>query len=166
MEYRENIDRAHAKKKQNKKWVQRLKKNPPKDLDHQFQEAHNRAFETIDCLKCANCCKTTSPGMKERDVERMARHLQIKPSEVIERYMKMDSDGEYVFRWAPCPFLGEDNYCSIYESRPQACRGFPHTDRKNVYQLLDLSLRNTLVCPAVSKIFEELRDQAGTAPRK
>ncbi len=32
---------------------------------------------------------------------------------------------------SPCPFLGDDNYCSVYEARPKACREYPHTDRKN-----------------------------------
>ncbi|WP_332911960.1 YkgJ family cysteine cluster protein [Algoriphagus boritolerans] len=53
----------------------------------------------------------------------------------------------------PCPFLGADNKCLVYEDRPKACREYPHTNRKNMLGILDLSLKNTLVCPAVSKIF-------------
>ncbi len=96
--------------------------------------------------------------MHDKDVERLARNLRMKPVEVIEKYMEMDTDGEYVFRSAPCPFLGADNYCSVYESRPLACREYPHTNRKRFYQVLDLSVQNTAVCPAVVRIFEKLRD--------
>ncbi|MFZ9981444.1 MAG: YkgJ family cysteine cluster protein [Cyclobacteriaceae bacterium] len=59
---------------------------------------------------------------------------------------------------SPCPFLGDDNYCSVYEVRPKACREYPHTDRRKVSQILDLTFRNTLVCPAVLNILDRVRD--------
>ena len=143
--------------KQNKKLATKLKSSKPKTLDDEVHSLHEEVFQEIDCLKCGNCCKTTSPGMHDKDVERLAKHLRIKPGEVIDRYMEMDSDGEYVFRSAPCPFLGEDNYCSVYSSRPTACREYPHTNRKRFYQVLDLSVKNTAICPAVVQIFEKLQ---------
>lgn len=45
-------------------------------------------------------------------------------------YLRVDEDNDKVFKSMPCPFLGEDNLCSIYDIRPKACREFPHTDRK------------------------------------
>lgn len=153
------LDQAKAAARDNKALVAALKRRRPADLDAVTEELHHAAFEKIDCLQCANCCKTTSPGMKERDVERIAKHLKKRPAEVIEQYMTLDSDGEYIFRSAPCPFLGADNYCSIYESRPAACREYPHTNRRRFHQILDLSLRNTLVCPAVANVFEGLRQK-------
>lgn len=152
-----HMDSGQNSLKQNRKLAARLKASKPKNLDTVVHEFHDEVFEEIDCLKCANCCKTTSPGMHDKDVERLAKHLRIKPREIIEKYMEMDSDGEYVFRSAPCPFLGADNYCSVYESRPLACREYPHTNRKRFYQVLDLSVKNTAVCPAVVRIFEKLQ---------
>ncbi|MEZ5067203.1 MAG: YkgJ family cysteine cluster protein [Bacteroidia bacterium] len=38
-----------------------------------------------------------------------------------------------VLKKSPCPFLLDDNHCSIYSIRPQACREYPHTIRKNIY---------------------------------
>lgn len=151
------MDSGQNQLKQNRKLAAKLKSLKPKNLDAKVHELHDEAFEEIDCLQCANCCKTTSPGMHDKDVERLAKHLRIKPSEVIEKYMEMDADGEYVFRSAPCPFLGADNYCSVYTSRPLACREYPHTNRKRFYQVLDLSVKNTAVCPAVVRIFEKLQ---------
>lgn len=156
--YRDILEQGKNQRKANKKLVQKLNKKRPKNLDKLVHSAHDEAFEEIDCLKCANCCKTTSPGMHNRDVERLAKHLKLKPSEVVEKYMELDSDGEYVFKSAPCPFLGEDNYCSVYESRPLACREYPHTNRKRFYQVLNLSLKNTEVCPAVVRVFERLQE--------
>jgi Fe-S-cluster containining protein len=75
----------------------------------------------------------------------------------IEEFLQLDDEGDYVFRVAPCPFINGDNYCSIYESRPRACREYPHTDRKRFYQILELTARNTTVCPAVFNIVEKLK---------
>lgn len=155
--YSNILEQGKSQKKSNKKLAQKLKKKRPKDLDKVVHSAHDDAFEEIDCLKCANCCKTTSPGMHDKDVERLAKHLNLKPSEVVELYMVLDKDGEYVFKSAPCPFLGIDNYCSVYESRPLACREYPHTNRKRFYQVLDLSVKNTEVCPAVVRVFEAIK---------
>jgi Fe-S-cluster containining protein len=113
-------------------------------------------FEHTDCLKCANCCKTTSPIFYQTDIERVAKALQIKPGVFIQQYLFMDEEGDFVLKQAPCPFLDQNNYCQIYESRPKACKEYPHTDRKKMQQILDLTFQNTLVCPAVLAIVERV----------
>ena len=75
---------------------------------------------------------------------------------MITTYLRMDEEGDYVLQKSPCAFLGTDNYCSIYDIRPLACREYPHTDRKNIHQILDLTLKNTEVCPAVADIVVKL----------
>ncbi|MDP2388642.1 MAG: YkgJ family cysteine cluster protein [Bacteroidota bacterium] len=144
-------------KDQNKQFLSRLKKANPRKLDSDFHEAHSNAFDRIDCLTCANCCKTTSPIFKQKDIENVAKHIRISPSQFIDKYLHLDKDNDYVLNSAPCPFLDGDNYCLIYESRPTACRGYPHTNRKKMFQLLDLTYKNTLVCPAVLDIVEQLK---------
>lgn len=135
---------------------QKLKRNTPRDLDNTIHQLHDAAFETIDCLTCANCCKTTSPIFYQKDIERLAKHFKIRPAQFIEKYLHIDEDKDYVLNVSPCPFLGTDNYCSVYQSRPTACREYPHTNRKRMYQLLDLTAKNALVCPAVFSIFKKL----------
>ena len=81
----------------------------------------------------------------------------MKPSYFIEQYLHVDEDKDFVLNTAPCAFLGEDNYCTVYEHRPTACREYPHTDRKRFYQVLDITLRNTAVCPAAFEIVEKLK---------
>jgi len=151
-----NLAKNHLK--ENKILVKKLKKSKPKNLDNIVHQLHNNVFDEIDCLTCANCCKTTSPAIYERDIDRLAKHLKIKPSKLISQYLKIDEDNDYVFQSAPCPFLRADNYCSVYESRPLACKEYPHTNRKRFYQVLDISLKNTAICPAVASIFEQLKD--------
>lgn len=145
--------------KQNKLFYNKLKLRKPKNLDELFQQAHVNAFNEIDCLACANCCKTTSPIFYPTDIDRASRALRIKPGDFIEKYLRIDEDKDYVLKVSPCPFLAPDNYCTIYEDRPKACREYPHTDRKRIIQLLDLTYRNTLVCPAVLQITEEVKNK-------
>lgn len=148
-------------KKENRQFFDKLKLKKPKDLDDYFHSAHEDVFSEFDCLDCANCCKTTSPIFYQKDIERAAKRLRLKPGEFIERYLKIDEDKDYVLQTAPCPFLGPDNYCSIYEDRPNACREYPHTDRKKMVQVLDLTYKNTLVCPAVLRITERVKKEMG-----
>ncbi|WP_296702934.1 YkgJ family cysteine cluster protein [Algoriphagus sp.] len=140
----------------NKKLKERLRKVKSKELDKKFEEYHNAVFEEIDCLECANCCKTTSPIFIQTDIDRLAKVFRMKSSQFIEEYLFRDEDGDFVLKSSPCPFLNEDNKCLVYDSRPKACREYPHTNRKNMQGILNLSLKNTLVCPAVFKIFLEI----------
>jgi hypothetical protein len=110
--------------------LKQLKKKPPANLDAQFSEANDAVFSEFDCLTCANCCKTTSPMLFEKDIERLSKHLKMKPGAFIEQYLFLDTDGIYAFRQTPCPFLGGDNYCSVYEHRPKACA---HQHAQNAY---------------------------------
>jgi Fe-S-cluster containining protein len=153
------LEVAEKHKKENQLLVKKLKKSKPKNLDDNAHEAHDAAFENIDCLQCANCCKTTSPIFYDRDIDRLAKHLKMKPSAFVAQYLHLDEVGDYVLNTAPCPFLDYENYCMVYESRPAACREYPHTNRKRFYQILDLSLKNTEICPAVADVFEALREK-------
>lgn len=151
--------RAKDKRKSNKKLLVRLKKIKPRELDDLVHELHEEVFDYIDCLKCGNCCSTISPIIINKDIERVSRKLKIKPAAFVDAYLEVDEDDDYVFRQAPCPFLGEDLYCVVYSDRPKACAEYPHTDRVKFYQALDLSLKNTETCPAVFEIFEKLKER-------
>jgi Fe-S-cluster containining protein len=148
---------ATGKAAENKRFLSRLKKADSRDLDRQFHQAHDEAFEEIDCLACANCCKTTSPIFYQADIERVAGALSMKPGAFVEKYLRVDEDKDHVLKSSPCPFLDSDNHCKVYDSRPKACREYPHTDRKKMVQVLDLAYKNTMVCPAVLRIVEKLK---------
>jgi Fe-S-cluster containining protein len=142
---------------ENKKFLQRLKSKDPRKVDDAFHTTHEEVFESVDCLMCANCCKTTSPIFYPNDIDRIAKSLKVKPGDFIEKYLRIDEDNDYVLQSSPCPFLDGDNYCRIYDVRPKACREYPHTDRKKMVQITDLTYKNTLVCPAVLEIVERLK---------
>ena len=140
-----------------KKYFDKLKKKTPKNLDYVMQDLHEAEFKKTDCLKCANCCKTTGPLFTLADIERISKFLRQKPQKFIEQYLQIDEDKDYVLQSVPCNFLDTDNTCFIYEVRPKACREFPHTDRKKFQQITDLTLKNLVICPAAFNIVEEMK---------
>ncbi len=152
----EYYQKAKQRQAEHKKFLNKIKQKPPKRFDEQMLEIHEEVFDRIDCLSCANCCKTTGPLFTQKDIERLAGLFRMKPSEFITKYLKIDEDNDYVLQSVPCPFLGTDNYCSVYEHRPKACREYPHTDRKKFYQINHLTLKNTLICPAAYEVVEEM----------
>lgn len=155
--YEKLLESAKKRRVENKKLSQRLIKNKAKKLDELFYEAHTHAFQHVDCLKCANCCKTTSPIFRTVDIERIAKYLRVSVRDFISSYLRLDEDNDYVLQSSPCVFLDSDNTCRIYEHRPKACREYPHTDRKRIVNIMHLNLKNAEICPAVAMVFETLQ---------
>ena len=143
----------------NLKFFKGISKKKQRNLDKQVHQLHDEVFEEIDCLECAACCKSLGPRITDKDIQRLAKHLRQKEVDFMEQYLRLDEDGDYVFKQMPCPFLMDDNYCSVYEYRPKACREYPHTDRVNFYQIHKLSIKNSETCPAVYEILERLREE-------
>lgn len=139
--------------KQYKQFLQRADKNK---VLKQLPGLHEEAFSKIDCLQCANCCKNYSPRFKTPDIKRISRHLKMRESEFIDAYLKVDEDGDYVTKTNPCPFLGADNYCSIYEQRPSDCHRFPYTDEDVLIKRQQLTLKNSTFCPITYYVLEKL----------
>jgi Fe-S-cluster containining protein len=149
-------DAANLRKKQNRALLNQVSRKPPAQLDNIMQELHEDTFAELDCLTCANCCRTTSPIFQSKDIDRLAKRLRVRPVQLIENYLRIDDDGDYVLKSSPCPFLQSDNRCEVYDDRPTACRTYPHTDRKKFHQLIELTYKNTFICPAVQKMMVKL----------
>ena len=144
---------------QTKKFFQKLKKRPPKKLDEVTLEIHEEVFATTKCMDCANCCKTSGPFFERKDIGRIAKYLRMKPAQFEANYLRVDEDNDWVLQIVPCPFLAEDNACSIYDVRPKACREFPHTDRPKIHQIASLTQKNIAVCPAAFSIVEKMKER-------
>ncbi|HNE50528.1 MAG: YkgJ family cysteine cluster protein [Chitinophagales bacterium] len=149
---------ALQNKKKYTRLTQQLKKLKPYDVDELFHTQHDFVFSEIDCLQCANCCKTTPALVSNDDINRIANHLRISPKDVVAKYVTKDSDGDTVLNKTPCSFLNADNTCSIYEVRPFACKDYPHTHRKKMQTILNLTVKNAEICPAVARILNQLSD--------
>lgn len=149
---------AKERKAEYKKFLKKANKN---QVLQQLPQLHEEAFSKVDCLDCANCCKNYSPRFKMPDIKRIAKHLRMKESQFIDTYLYLDEDGDYVVQSHPCPFLGEDNKCSIYEYRPRDCARYPYTDEDVLIKQPNLTITNAGICPAMYYVMERLLSQAG-----
>lgn len=145
--------KSAAHQKEYKRFLQRAHKNK---VLKQLPELHDEAFQRVDCLQCANCCKNYSPRFKTPDIKRISKHLGMKEGAFIEQYLNLDNEGDYVVKSKPCPFLGADNYCSIYEVRPSDCERFPYTDEDVILKRPHLTLKNSTFCPITYFVLEKL----------
>lgn len=154
MKYDPNQIKNDAEKLQPsaKQLFKKIRKSSKSNFENLFYKYHESVFNRLDCLECANCCKNLGPLITYNDIEKMASFLKTRPSLLVEKYFIKDEDGDIVFKSMPCPFLLSDNYCSIYEARPKACREYPHTNHKKTIQILDITLKNMETCPAVLEI--------------
>ena len=139
-----------------KQYKQFLKRAEPRKVIKQLPALHDEAFSKINCLDCAACCKNYSPRFKTPDIKRISKHLKMKESVFIETYLKLDEEGDYVAKTTPCPFLGTDNFCSIYGVRPSDCERFPYTDEDVIVRRQSLTLKNASFCPIVFYVLEKL----------
>jgi uncharacterized protein len=80
----------------------------------------------------------------------------MRESEFIDKYLDVDNEGDFVVRSTPCPFLGTDNFCSIYEVRPSDCARFPYTDEDVLIKRQQLTLKNASFCPITFFVLDKL----------
>jgi uncharacterized protein len=145
--------KSGERQKEYKKFLHRANKNK---VLKQLPALNEEAFEKIDCLKCANCCKTYSPRFTPPDVKRISKHLNMKEGDFRDLYLKVDEEGDSVMKTMPCSFLGVDNYCSIYDVKPADCDRFPYMDSDFMLKRQPLALKNSSFCPITYYVIEKL----------
>ena len=151
-EYQEMLKEAASQKHKSEAIAKALKTHRDQISYESLKSCHEEAFSDIDCLSCANCCKTSPPLVKTQDMKRIAQHLKISLKQFMRKYVLEDVNGEMSFAQVPCVFLGDDNKCTIYDIRPEACRRYPHTDERDYFMRTSLNVKNTLICPAAYSI--------------
>ena len=151
---------AARRENANFRFLRRLKMvDDPDEIDELARELHAEIFRRIDCTRCANCCKTMPPGLNDQDIERIAGQRSMTRQEFIDTFVQADPErpGRFLMKGIPCPFLAADDRCTIYEVRPECCRKFPHTDQEGFIWRSYQHTSNTLNCPAVYHIVQEMR---------
>ena len=151
--------RAGSRRKDFKEAVKRLRKRRAGEIESLLEELHRQVFQEIDCLDCGNCCRSLGPRIIERDIARLGKTLRLSTGAVCDTYLKRDEDNDWVFKSVPCPFLGEDNLCFVYDSRPKACADYPHTEGRQVRSHLGELVKNASVCPAVFSVLQRLAEE-------
>ncbi len=156
MDWSKDIHWKKKSKDNQKKYKQFMEQAKPKEVINALPDLHEETFNEINCLDCANCCKNHSPTFKTTDIKRISKHLKLRESEFIDQYLKIDEDNDYVLKLSPCPFILTDNKCRIYDVRPSDCARYPYTDEDVFIKRKQLTLANSIVCPAVYHVLEKL----------
>ncbi len=157
----QQLKKNSKRRKELKKFLRGFERRKIRGADSMAQKLNTEAFKKIDCLKCANCCKTMAPTFKKTEVARIAEHLGMRYKEYFKKYLKIDKEGDIMNVNTPCQHLGKDNMCSIYEIRPSDCSGFPHTHKRDFTAFIpETHIQNVDYCPAtyfiVEKMFEKI----------
>ncbi|MBK5271307.1 MAG: YkgJ family cysteine cluster protein, partial [Bacteroidia bacterium] len=142
-----------------KRFLTKLEKNPPVNLDKLTPVVEKEVWKEVDCLSCANCCKTMTPTYTLKDIKRIAVHLDMSVDAFKKKWLLKErgSEGDWINKSTPCQFLNlKNNKCSIYEVRPVDCSGFPHLSRKRMVDYMHIHKQNIEYCPATYKMVEKM----------
>ena len=119
---------------------------------------NKEAFKKIDCLDCANCCKTMTPTFTKQDLKRISAHFNMTVDAFQKKWLRKERGGDrdWLNKTEPCQFLNlKDNKCSIYEIRPADCAGFPHLSKK-FKDFVHIHKQNVEYCPATYRLVEKM----------
>lgn len=129
-------------------------------LNSKVKALDQQAFKEIDCLDCGNCCKQMTPTYNKKDIKRISSHFKMTEKEYFDKYLYKDECGDIMHQTTPCYFLKKDNKCSIYEIRPDDCKGFPHLHKSDFKTASTINIQNIDYCPitfqVVDKLYEEI----------
>lgn len=164
-----NLLRHHAKEfqKNRKRLRQFITRNEDTISEKDaplLADAEKTAWEKVNCLDCANCCKVMTPTYTKADIERISTYLKMTPTEFKKKWLVYERESRsWVNKSRPCQFLDlKTNKCTIYEVRPADCAGFPHLQKRPFKDYFYLHKQNIEYCPAtleMVKKFEELKKQ-------
>ncbi|HMP29973.1 MAG TPA: YkgJ family cysteine cluster protein [Saprospiraceae bacterium] len=139
-----------------KDWFAQIHNNT---LDHLATQYTEEAYQSVNCLDCGQCCKTTVTTFDEEDITRAAKFLSISRKEFIKKYLIVDLDKTYTTISTPCPMLDvSNNKCNIYEVRPKICASFPHTQRPFFIRRKSAHLQNAKFCLITQYVLNKLID--------
>jgi uncharacterized protein len=155
---------GEKKRPENERFRKFIKSRDSRDhSDRVLRRIAEGIEEQIDCTQCANCCRVATVTMTERDTERLARYLRLKPSRFVADYtMESDEEGRILRRdeATGCVFLS-GNDCTVYDARPDTCRRFPHMVRgagsiaSRMWQFTD----RACYCPIVYNSLEAFKQE-------
>ncbi|MCA6490902.1 MAG: YkgJ family cysteine cluster protein [Chitinophagaceae bacterium] len=144
-----------------KRFLGRVEKKPPRGLDKLAEEIDAAVWKEVNCLSCANCCKSMTPTFTTTDIKRIANHFEMTPAQFKEKYLEFDKkEGDWMNKKQPCQFLDlKTHFCSIYEIRPADCAGFPHLKKKKMTEYIHVHQQNISYCPATFKMVEKMQER-------
>lgn len=132
--------------------IENKKINPNQFVD----KVNKEVWKEIDCLQCANCCKTMTPTYTQKDMRRISKHLNMSVAGFKKKWLYKDKSGDWMNVKQPCQFLQRDNMCGIYAIRPRDCSGFPYLTLK-ITDYAHVHKQNVEYCPATFTMLEKIK---------
>ena len=132
--------------------------------DRRLRRLAEEIESQIDCTQCANCCRVAEAGVKDRDIEKLAKFIGVSREEFLRDYTDRNESNELILKRTEsgCVFL-KDNLCSVYEARPRSCMNFPNLVRgdgsiaSRMWQMVD----RATYCPIVYNWMEAVKQEMG-----
>ena len=153
---------AQSHDDENYNFLRSLKRRSSKKVDRVAQQVHREVFQIVDCTRCSNCCRKLRPAPTDEDIDRVANYLHQTREKFIKDFLEWDEgQHQYWIRSTPCPLLGDDGKCTVYDVRPQTCKEYPHTDKDDFVFSTISRANSALVCPAAFAIVEEMKERLG-----
>ena len=148
---------AGRKRKSLSAFLDKLDDIVPEGMPKIVAKSDAITWTEVDCMECANCCKTMTPTFNKADIKRISGHLNMEPKVFVDRWLVKEEDsGDWVNKSQPCQFL-DGNKCSIYDVRPRDCAEFPHHNKKP-FDLYNETFKNNLIhCPATLRMVNRLK---------
>ena len=138
----------------------RLQRLSPPGLDKLILKADESIWKELDCLDCANCCKTMSPTYTKMDIQRISRFLNMTEKDFKKKWLFRDKNGDWLNAQLPCQFLdAETNKCTVYEVRPKDCAGFPHHTKRRMVDYMHVYKQNIEYCPATYRVIQKMMEE-------
>ncbi len=126
-------------------------------VDKIVQKLNEEIVSQIDCQNCGNCCKLLSSCLSDSEIITLSKIDKVSKEDYICEFVeKDDSNNKKYLKDIPCRYL-KDNSCTIYESRPLACKSYPHTQKKNFTSRTIKMIENYEICPIVFNLYELLK---------
>ena len=157
--------RVRRRKTSFRRFLSKIEKNPPKKLDQLTTIVEKEVWKEVNCLTCANCCKTMTPTYTAKDMNRISSHFEMTVQEFKDKWLyKERSSGDWMNRKTPCQFLDlKTNMCTIYEIRPADCAGFPHLPKRKMVEYMHVHKQNLEYCPATYRMVEKMMEKLKAA---
>lgn len=150
--------KARHRKRSMRTFLTKLENKNPRGLDKKIVSLEKEVWKEVDCLSCANCCKTMTPTFNAKDIKRIAAHFEMTADAFKDKWLKRERGGDrdWLNKTEPCQFLDmKTNMCGIYEIRPADCAGFPHLSKK-FSDFAHIHKQNVEYCPATFKLVEKM----------
>lgn len=133
-------------------------------VERRLKRIAEEVEEAVDCRACANCCRVATARLNDGDIERLSKATGAKPDRFIREYTVESQDEGRVLRHTEtgCVFLS-GNDCTVYESRPDSCRDFPHLVHGpgSFLSRMWVMPDRATYCPIVFNALEEFKKETG-----